>query len=146
MQFTGESRCLHLHITFADLSRRMNLIPSFFSSRIFFSLDFVNFVMEAWDNRTDGRRTNWRRKTMTVEEWEKMENKWVQKTPSAGKSSSYHTREATSKSKVQPPRTAWVAGKSWITCPKGENKYMAKKRHTSGKTAWGEGKALRLPS
>lgn len=29
----------------------------------------------------------------------------------------------------QALRTTQAAGKSWITCPEGENKYMAKKAH-----------------
>lgn len=122
MQFTEGSRYLHVHIVATDLRRRMNLISSIFSSRILFSLDFINFIMGAWDNCTDGKRTSWGIITMRVEEWEKQENKWVKKTPTGRKSSSYHTREVTSRTEMQALRTAWVAGKSWIPCPKGENK------------------------
>lgn len=47
MQFTEGTRYLHAHIVTTDLRRKINLIASFFSSRIFFSLDFINFMMEA---------------------------------------------------------------------------------------------------
>lgn len=43
---------------------------------------------------------------MRVEEWEKQENKRVKKTPTGRKSSSYQTREVTSRTEMQALRTA----------------------------------------
>lgn len=63
VQFTEGSRCLLSTHCLHCLSRSMNLIPSFFSSRVFFSLDYTDFMTEAWDNHRDVRRTSWRTKT-----------------------------------------------------------------------------------
>lgn len=135
MQFTQGSRYLHVHIVTTDLRREINLIPNFFSSRIFFSLDFISFMMEAWDNCTDGRRTNWGIITMRVEEWEKQENKWVKKTPTGGKNNSYQTREVTSRTEMQATENGMSSREKLDPLSQGRKK----KKHTSWKATGGNG-------
>lgn len=85
-------------------------------------------MVEGWDNCTDGRRTNWRRKTMRVEEWEKKKTKWGQKKIFCWKEQFLSDNRSSFQRQSSGMENCRSSRKSWITCPKRENKYMAKKK------------------
>ena len=130
---------VHTVFTCTDPSWKMHLFPNFHSSTVIFSEDLTEGYNGSM-RRSHEWQENKQKDKMRVEAWEK----WLQSPILLERAIPGGQEELLTEAQLRKAlRTAWAAGKSWITCPKGANKYMAKKA-TSWKALWErrEGKAL----